>query len=43
MNAPQPLVRWPNPGTSRIPYWAYTDPSIHQRETPTGFDGLRIS
>jgi len=39
MNAPQPLVRWPNPGTSRIPYWAYTDPSLYQRELERLFYG----
>lgn len=39
MNAPQALVRWPNPGTSRIPYWAYTDPSLYQQELERLFYG----
>jgi salicylate 5-hydroxylase large subunit len=24
--------RWIDPGSSRIPYWAYTDPDVYQRE-----------
>lgn len=32
MNAPQPLSRWASPGSSRVPFWAYTDAQLHQRE-----------
>ncbi|MDR7095709.1 aromatic ring-hydroxylating dioxygenase subunit alpha [Hydrogenophaga laconesensis] len=39
MNAPQTLSRWREPGTSRVPFWAYTDPSLYQRELERLFYG----
>ena len=39
MNAPQALVRWHDRGTSRIPFWAYTDPDLYQRELERLFYG----
>ena len=39
MNAPQALVRWHDSGTSRIPFWAYTDPALYQRELERLFYG----
>ncbi|MFP8834140.1 aromatic ring-hydroxylating dioxygenase subunit alpha [Hydrogenophaga sp. XSHU_21] len=39
MNAPQALVRWHDRGTSRIPFWAYTDPDLYQRELERLFHG----
>lgn len=41
MNAPHRLThqRWTEPGSSRIPYWAYTDPDIYQRELEHFFYG----
>ncbi|WP_290977453.1 aromatic ring-hydroxylating dioxygenase subunit alpha [Ferrovibrio sp.] len=36
----QPLPpAWSDPGSSRIPYWAYTDPAIYQRELERFFYG----
>jgi salicylate 5-hydroxylase large subunit len=32
MQAAQPLTRWSRPGSSRVPFWAYTDPALYQRE-----------
>ena len=43
MNAPQALVRWHDRGTSRIPFWAYTDPDLYQRELERLFYGQHWS
>ena len=32
MNAPETLSRWTQPGSSRVPFWAYTDAQLYQRE-----------
>lgn len=32
MNAPETLSRWTQPGSSRVPFWAYTDARLFQRE-----------
>jgi salicylate 5-hydroxylase large subunit len=39
MNAPEPLSRWTQPGSSRVPFWAYTDPQLYQRELERIFYG----
>jgi salicylate 5-hydroxylase large subunit len=39
MNAPQALSRWTEPGSSRVPFWAYTDGPLYQRELETIFYG----
>ncbi len=39
MNAPQALSRWSAPGSSRVPFWAYTDPQLYQRELDRIFYG----
>jgi salicylate 5-hydroxylase large subunit len=39
MNAPQPLSRWSRPGSSRVPFWAYTDAQLYQRELERIFYG----
>jgi salicylate 5-hydroxylase large subunit len=39
MNAPQTLSRWPQPGSSRVPFWAYTDAQLYQRELEKIFYG----
>lgn len=42
MNHPQPISfvrQWRNPGSSRIPYWLYTDPEIYRREQERIFNG----
>ncbi len=39
MNAPQTLSRWTQPGSSRVPFWAYTDAQLHQRELDSIFYG----
>ena len=43
MNAPAltpaELSRWSKPGSSRIPFWVYTDEQLHQRELDTIFYG----
>ncbi|QDL38226.1 aromatic ring-hydroxylating dioxygenase subunit alpha [Rhodoferax sediminis] len=43
MNAPQAsssaLSRWSQPGSSRIPFWAYTDGQLYQRELEAIFYG----
>ncbi|MFN4309554.1 MAG: aromatic ring-hydroxylating dioxygenase subunit alpha [Ferrovibrio sp.] len=33
------LPRWNGDGSSRIPYWAYTDPGVYQRELERFFHG----
>src|SRR5690348_8063585 len=32
MNAPVPLSRWTGEGSSRVPFWAYTDPQLYRAE-----------
>jgi salicylate 5-hydroxylase large subunit len=39
MNAPQTLSRWSQPGSSRVPFWAYTDAALYQRELDAIFYG----
>jgi salicylate 5-hydroxylase large subunit len=39
MNAPQTLSRWSGGGSSRVPFWAYTDPQLYQRELEKVFHG----
>lgn len=39
MNAPQPLSRWSRPESSRVPFWAYTDAQLYQRELDKIFYG----
>ncbi|TFZ04234.1 aromatic ring-hydroxylating dioxygenase subunit alpha [Ramlibacter rhizophilus] len=39
MNAPQALSRWSREGSSRVPFWAYTDPQVYQRELERLFYG----
>jgi salicylate 5-hydroxylase large subunit len=40
MNAAQPtLSRWSEPGSSRVPFWAYTDAQLYQRELEKLFYG----
>lgn len=39
MNAPDTLSRWPAPGSSRVPFWAYTDPGLYGRELEKIFYG----
>ena len=39
MNAPQPLSRWARDGSSRVPFWAYTDAQTYQRELDRIFYG----
>ena len=39
MNAPQTLSRWNQPGSSRVPFWAYTDAQLYQRELDKIFYG----
>lgn len=39
MNAPQPLSRWSAPGASRVPFWAYTDAQLYQKELEKLFYG----
>ncbi len=38
-DADSPARLWLDPGSSRIPYWAYTDPAIYQRELQHFFYG----
>ncbi len=39
MNAAQPLSRWSQSGSSRVPFWAYTDAQLYQRELDNIFYG----
>ena len=43
MNAPPlssaELSRWTQPGSSRVPFWAYTDAQLYQRELDRIFYG----
>jgi len=39
MNAPQLLSRWDRPGSSRIPFWAYTDAQLYEQELQKIFYG----
>ncbi len=39
MNAPETLSRWTQPGSSRVPFWAYTDAQLYQRELDRIFYG----
>jgi salicylate 5-hydroxylase large subunit len=47
MNAPNPsdsvLSRWSAPGSSRVPFWAYTDEQLYQRELEKIFYGAHWS
>jgi salicylate 5-hydroxylase large subunit len=36
---PDALPRWEGEGSSRVPYWAYTDPGVYQRELERFFHG----
>ena len=37
--SPAELSRWNEPGSSRIPFWVYTDDQLHKRELDTIFYG----
>ena len=39
MNAPDTLSRWNQPGSSRVPFWAYTDAQLYRRELEKIFYG----
>ncbi|HZY20722.1 MAG TPA: aromatic ring-hydroxylating dioxygenase subunit alpha [Ramlibacter sp.] len=39
MNAPETLSRWAQPDSSRVPFWAYTDPQLYRRELERIFHG----
>ena len=42
MNAPQPIFfdrKWQQPGSSRVPYWVYSDPELYKREQERIFNG----
>ena len=39
MNAPPTLSRWAAEGSSRVPFWAYTDAQLYQRELEKIFYG----
>jgi salicylate 5-hydroxylase large subunit len=39
MNAPDTLSRWRTEGSSRVPFWAYTDAQLYQRELERIFYG----
>ena len=43
MNAPHTLSRWGQPGSSRVPFWAYTDAQLYQRELDQIFYGAHWS
>jgi salicylate 5-hydroxylase large subunit len=36
-------IRWSAPGSSRVPFWAYTDPDLYQRELQRLFYGAHWS
>ena len=37
--SPNELSRWSDPGSSRIPFWVYTDEQLHKRELDKIFYG----
>jgi salicylate 5-hydroxylase large subunit len=39
MNAPETLSRWAGTGSSRVPFWAYTDAQVYQQELEKIFYG----
>jgi salicylate 5-hydroxylase large subunit len=39
MNAPESLSRWAGTGSSRVPFWAYTDPALYRQELERIFYG----
>jgi salicylate 5-hydroxylase large subunit len=39
MNAPETLSRWTGNGSSRVPFWAYTDPQLYRQELQQIFYG----
>jgi salicylate 5-hydroxylase large subunit len=39
MNAPLSLSRWAGTGSSRVPFWVYTDPQVYARELERIFYG----
>lgn len=39
MNAPETLSRWQAPGSSRVPFWAYTDAQLYRQELDRVFYG----
>ena len=43
MNAPETPSRWSHPGSSRVPFWVYTDAQLHQRELERIFYGAHWS
>ena len=43
MNAPHALARWNSPGSSRVPFWAYTDAQLYRRELERIFHGAHWS
>ena len=43
MNAPQRLSRWQQPGSSRVPFWVYTDEQLYQQELEKIFYGAHWS
>ncbi|MBC7437462.1 MAG: Rieske 2Fe-2S domain-containing protein [Bdellovibrionales bacterium] len=43
MNAPETLSRWQQAGSSRVPFWVYTDAQLYQRELSQIFYGKHWS
>ena len=43
MNAPQRLSRWERSGSSRVPFWVYTDGQLYQQELEKIFYGAHWS
>ena len=43
MNAPQRLSRWEQSGSSRVPFWVYTDGQLYQQELEKIFYGAHWS
>src|SRR3978361_1872864 len=39
MNAPESLARWNGSGSSRVPFWAYTDAQLYRQELDRIFYG----